>query len=574
MNKIFYKLDELISVPVSTEYQEEGKWQSMSYEAQGEKGVGLVAGECVEPKPIELNLNVKGWHRVYIALGSFGGSCVGVSLSGDDGKTVIAPTNISYCGDMWNWGGYGYAEESFFKAVDLTGQKIVFEKTANGASAVILYIRIEEMTDDEVFEYNSTGLNKRIMYHFDTDYFYELYYKNPNEYLGRLKMLKNGNGDIFIQEKLAEISTYNFDEQKLSWKKGPNSELIKNYLEKNDSFNDLMSKETHKMDMKIYAGYRVQQGDFHMPFGLFFYNTGIQKQFPQYKCLTRDGKPLEALSFAFPEVRKIAIKNILETLPKEWDGVSIFFHRGLLVSLEQPVIDEVEKRYGVDARRLPRSDERLHSVLCEFVTAFMRELKAELSKKAQEENRKDYEINVITFHDVKSSKYFGYDVETFLREGLVNSVSQGIMMYYEDIDDCLSEDGLIDIEKYKQKKSSNFVIKRWFDDDGDHIISGVKEYLELQNKYGGEFYAALGWENKDYPYQLELAKAIYEAGAEKMIVWNGNHQAKYCSKLWGIKACGDKELIEKDGANITSKNFRLTSINGVDISEFDTNWKG
>ena len=250
---------------------------------------------------------------------------------------------------------------------------------------------------------------------------------------------------------------------------------------------------------------------------MFFYNNSVQKQFPQFRCLTRDGRPIEALSFAFPEVRKIAINSIIKALPKEWDGVSIFFHRGVVVSLEQPVIDEVEKRYGVDARRLPRSDERLHSVLCEFVTSFMRELKAALNKKAQEENRANYEINIITFHDVKSSKYFGYDVEAFLKEGLVNSVSQGIMMYYEDIDDCLADDGLIDIEKYKQKKNGSFVIKRWFDDDGAHIIGGIKEYLELQKKYGGEFYAALGWENKDYPYQLELAKAIYEAGAEKMI---------------------------------------------------------
>ena len=32
-----------------------------------------------------------------------------------------------------------------------------------------------------------------------------------------------------------------------------------------------MAEETHKMGIKIYAGYRVQQGDFHMPFGLFFF---------------------------------------------------------------------------------------------------------------------------------------------------------------------------------------------------------------------------------------------------------------------------------------------------------------
>jgi len=71
-----------------------------------------------------------------------------------------------------------------------------------------------------------------------------------------------------------------------------------------------------------------------------------------------------------------------------------------------------------------------------------------------------------------------------------------------------------------------------------------------------------------------LSKKLYEIGVEKFISWNANHQAKFCARIQGIKTCGDKQRILDGSYKISQRTFRLTNINGSDISEFDPNWRG
>lgn len=578
MNKTFYNLHELVSIPLSDKFQEENKWQKVSYQAKGVNGTGLVAGHCVEPEEIELDLNAKGWHKIYIALGTLGGvSSVEVSLSNEDGKTIIAPTNIDVVEGVGRWIGYDYAEESFFKAADLTGQKIKFGKPLTHStpiSSVIWYIRLEEMSDSEVLNYKGFGLNKNIMWHYDGDYLLESNYKKPEDYLGRIKMLENGNGDILIQECF--IDGHNANKiNKVRWlNDGKRLSGVNKYIEKQWEIKNIFANETHELGMDIYAGYRLEMANFKMPLNQFLaYNEFFDKN-SHLRCMTRDGQPISALSYAYSEVRKFSIDLILKTLPDNWDGISLFFHRGVLISLEEPVIQEVYRRYGVDARRLPRSDQRLYSVLCDFILEFIKDLKYALEVKAKKLNRKKYKINVVVFYDPNSTKYFGCDIERLLQEKLIDSFSQGLMEHYEDVNDCLADDGLIDLEKYKKKKQTKHVIKRHYDDDFEHILFGAKEFLSIKERYGGEFYATLGWDAKSYIYQAALAKELYLIGADKLIVWNGNHVAKRCTTLQGVKQCGDKNLVLKDKIKVYYDSFRLTQINELDISEFDTNWRG
>ena len=309
--------------------------------------------------------------------------------------------------------------------------------------------------------------------------------------------------------------------------------------------------------------------------GKYYYaNDGAWETYSDFRCMTRDAKPINVLSYAYPEVRKMMVDNILKTLPDEWDGVSLYFHRGLFVSFEKPVLDEVKKRFCIDARRLPRKDERLQEIHCSFITEFVRELSVALKEKADKVGHERYKINIVTLYSAAISKEFGCDVETLLKEKLIDSVSQGIMGHYETIEDCIEEDGLIDLNKYSAKKKCGYTIIRNFADDVDIIVDGAKEFLDIQKKYGGEFYAALGWENRSYSYQCELSKKLYEIGVEKFISWNANHQAKFCARIQGIKTCGDKQRILDGSYKISQRTFRLTNINGSDISEFDPNWRG
>lgn len=580
MNKTYFNLADYVTTPLSNYFQEEGKWQRLEYEAKGEKGLGLVAGRVIDAGEAVIDLKVKGWHKIYLALGTIGGqSEMQISLSNGGGKTIVAPTNIDVVEGVFRWQGYDYVEESFFKAVDLTDNKIILKQAQNLESmpcAVIFYIRLEEMSEKEVEEYKNSRNEKRIMYHFDQDYFAECDFNCSEDFLGRLNMLEDGNGEIIIHEVFNEAYyDVNYNSDKTPWEStGKRVENVKKALLMKDDIHKALADRAHKLGMKIYAGHRITTSDFVYAYNPNLYNDGTVDKYPEYSCKTRDGRAIKVLSFAFDKVQDLSIEKIVNNLPDNYDGVSLFFHRGLYIAFEQPVIDEVMKRYGVDARRLPRSDYRYHTVACEFITNYIRKLKFALKEKAEKLNHEDYKINLVVLFDATATKYYGCDVEILLKEKLIDSVSQGLMTHFEEIDDCLDGDGLIDMDKYINKRNKKFVQRRYFGDDSEHVCAGIKEFLEIQKKYGGDFYAALGWENKDYQYQLDLAKYIYNAGAEKIISWNANHIAKYGSKLEGVKSCGNKEKILKGECKVVSDNFRVISLNGNDISEFDPNWRG
>ena len=580
MNKTFYNLADYVNKPLSTDFQENGKWQRFVYEAKGEMGAGLVCGTCNNPGAIEIDLKVKGWHKVYFALGTMGGPTgIQVEISNQPGKTLLHPTNIDMVEGVFRWQGYDYCEESFFRALDLTDVKFIISKPQNmelDYTQVILYIRVEEMSDKDVEAYKNSGKDKRIMYHFDVDYLAECDYEKPEDYLGRINTLDHGYGDVLVQELFIDShSDPEYNKNVLTWKGGHTRWNNKEkYRTMSSKVQGVFSKKAHELGMEIYAGYRITMADFKYPFHPSMYNDGLVDKYPQYFCKTRDGREMQVLSYAYKEVHKLSIDKIVSTLPDSWDGVSLFFHRGLYIAFEQPVIDEVKKRYGIDARILKRSDPRLNSVMCEFITDFIRDLKVALKEKADKANHAEYKINVVTLFSHEDTKNYGCDVEALLKEGLIASVSQGLMTHYEEIDDCLDQNGYVDLEKYKEKKKTKFVQRRYFGDDSETVCEGSKQFLEIVKKYGGEYYGALGWENKDYQYQLDLAKDIYNLGVEKLISWNANHIAKYGSKLQGVKACGDKENVLKGDCKVVSNNFRLTVVNGRDLSEFDCNWRG
>ena len=210
----------------------------------------------------------------------------------------------------------------------------------------------------------------------------------------------------------------------------------------------------------------------------------------------------------------------------------------------------------------------------EIITQFIRELKEALAKRAEKEKRKPYLINAIVYQNLESCINFGYDVEGWAKEGLIDSFSQGIMYYYEEFMDSLGEDGLINLERYGELLKENVLLRRCYNSALVHSMSGIPEFVRISNQYGIDFYGDFAWENCPYGLQLELADNMYRAGVKKMIAWNANHIAKKPAVLQTIKEAGDPEKVLKGEVNTFKKVLRVLSVNGCDISEFDANWKG
>ena len=184
----------------------------------------------------------------------------------------------------------------------------------------------------------------------------------------------------------------------------------------------------------------------------------------------------------------------------------------------------------------------------------------------------------ICFNNIKSSKNFGLDVETWAKEGLIDSVAQGIMTHYEDLTGCLDKEGLIDVGKYAEEIKKRSVVKRYFGHDADKnykcIVEGSKELKGICDKYGKDYFGTLGWESIPEDMNIDLANEQRKAGVTKFISWNGNHKAKRL-KLLAAEKYISRSLTDTDVKRPEFvRCFRVLTLGGEDISSFSPNRRG
>ena len=100
-------------------------------------------------------------------------------------------------------------------------------------------------------------------------------------------------------------------------------------------------------------------------------------QHPEWAKRTREGMPCTNLSIAFPEVRRYWLSLLRETLDRGVDGVHLHLQRSQpFVMFEEPVVRGFQERYGIDPRTLPDDDPRLLAHKADFLTQFLREVRA------------------------------------------------------------------------------------------------------------------------------------------------------------------------------------------------------
>ena len=532
------------------------KWRVMPYETAGISGRMLWANAETFPQDVSVELNARGKYRVYLGMINMGGNTTtGIRFSNDDGKTQLR--TFSHTG----WSSVEWFEEVYFKTVELDGQTLVVSKPKGYPAAdnsALAWIRLVPAPVEAIKK------EKTLAYHFDLDYYAEDEYKTPAEYLGRVKMLDDGGMGVLLHEKLPIKDFSHVDWEKVTARE-------KQYLfysQNQEEVERELIEYARATGVKIYASYRIEAGGFISPFDSVkqIYNDVWCEDNKELRCQTRDGRYVDVCSYAYPSIRKQVIEMLVNG-SKNYDGVCVFFHRGTFVAFEKPVREAVMEKYGVDACRLPKSDPRLHNVLCYFITLFMRELREELDKLGG----KRKEINAIVYHTVEDSKYFGYDVETWVNEGLVDSVSQGLMTHYEDLTDCLDEEGLVDLEKYEKELGKRFTITRDYSHNTELIVRGAKDFLRIcEGK--ADFYATLAWESAEAWLTLGLVDELKKLGVQKFISWNTNHKAKYLRRFNAEKfyAAGSKEEYESK----SFRHLRTLSLDGKDISQYNPNWKG
>ncbi len=578
MKEIIYRdLSKLTTGELAGKKGSTALWQKLPYETAEFKGVGLLAGENSFPESISLQLNVKGWYKIYLGMTQIGNNnMISVALSKEKGLIALSPSHIDSIDGTCSWARYDWCEEIFYKEANLTGQELTIGKSKNYPlpnTVALLYVKLVAMTEEEILAQQSYKNTHKIAYHFDLDYTCWNDYTRADDYLGAINRLQGGHGDVLIHEVAINPKKPKNVKDTVYWERIKKSFAIF-HKNKNGTYKKL-SERAHEMDMKIVAGCRMEGvSGFVKPFKDTCLMYGSSKQKREYRIETRAGRFIEANSFAYPEVREKVKKALLKAVPASWDGICLFLHRGIFVGFEKPIQDRVFEKYGVDAKRLPYGDYRLTEALCEVMTAFIKELKEGLQDLAKANGKEKYLLQVVALYDMQNSKEFGYDIEAWAKEGLIDSVHQGLMGYREVLDDCIAEDGLIDLAKYTQEQKTRHVFTRQYDDAISSITKGVADWLNITEKYGVDFYATLMWEHADYNVQLAAERAQYKTGAKKFLSWDSGQLSKVAA-LQARKEIADvKKMLSDDMPKAYRKVVRVLSLGDCDISTFNPNWMG
>jgi len=243
------------------------------------------------------------------------------------------------------------------------------------------------------------------------------------------------------------------------------------------------------------------------PYVAVFHNGVCFSNLPhrdQYMSRSRDGtKDPHFLSPGYDAVRKRMVDVYMELLEDYGvDGVMldyIRFHKADR-GYDPPIMDAFKARYGLDPRSVADDDPRWVQTRADFVTRFVRELRAAMASK---NIRKPISVSAICTGDgtLKETLYFVYqDLATWAREGLVQWFCP--MAYTKDL-------------ALLKKQITNFV-------------RDIKSCNPEAKVYG----AVAPYQDRLCTPQLLKAgaKVVMQSGADGICIYRGSSMEKY--NLW------------------------------------------
>ena len=562
-------------------------WEAIDYETEAYSGVMLVAPQDSHPEEITIDLGLHGWYKLYIGLINFGSMYTYLKLDGD-----LAFSGITTRGDGNDgivWATYETCNEVFWKNAELSGDKlhIMHPKTYAKELSAVLWIRCVEMTPEEIETHKKQLPEKgphKLHAHIDTDFMNHDNLNAPQDALTILQHLDGTDVTMCTQECAMDYSGYCDEAASEDYMglrtadRARNQAFIDFFKFRKEAYR-CMIDYCHKIGIRLHSAMRMQICSFLFPTTYPTFRMKFAEEHPEFSIKTREGRTVAVMSYAYPEVREYVIGILVDMYRNGFDGITLQWIRGNSFGFEQPVLDRIAEKYnGLDGRRLPMADERLHSVWCEFMNIFMRDLRAALDAEAAATGRAKCNIHSIGMFTPEQCKHMGLDVETWAKEGWVDGVTAAMYWVYEELDDCMAEEdpSLIDLEKYCEKIRKTFVLRRLHWMDVDLMCQGIRGYEAIAAKYDIETYYSLGWERQSPEVYAKEAAAFYECGARGIHTWDTNGRVKYPPEWHVTSRLGHPEkcATAAEDYEALSKTYRVLRLNNNDISYICANWRG
>ena len=407
-------------------------WQTIAYEAEGLAGTMLVADSNCSAPALTLPLDVQGWHAIHLGVWTdWTDSSIRVKLSGAPSFTPVITARPTPADPEWH-SGFATLREAFWMCADLSGQDLLIEKMDRwgGRRAGLAYVKLEPLSEAEaaaIKQDRARTDTKRLIAYDDA------WRLDPNA------------PEQALRESLEHYRHADF--QKLLWCIGSGSETyffsdvgepsVRAEWDFLESFGRPMMggmrtmqaqgidplttviECAHSLDLELHGMYLVG-GWVYPP------NHGFESKFyyqhPQWRCVSRSGRPVTRMSYAFPGVRNFLLALFREVVERGADGINLGFVRGLPCLLyEQPMIDGFRQRHGQDPRDLPEDDPRWLRFKAAVMTDFMRALRHELNQVGEQQGR-TVQLSAYVLNNEALNMAQGLDAATWAQEGLVDFI--------------------------------------------------------------------------------------------------------------------------------------------------------
>ena len=410
-----------------------GKWQVISYASGAVEGHMLAAPSLVEPPTVTLPLDYQGWYRVTVGIWN--------PLWGYDGRESVLKLKLTddpCFRVVKSTGPTGYKgtilQEYEFGARDLSGQDLLISKR-NGQKGYLAYVRLAPLAADQVaalLARRATATTRVLVASHD-----------GSGYLTR-------GGGIAIPSRAdiwAEIEPYRHTDVKriswavnyshtTNWPSRVGTLFSREFIPGNraeatlfETLNGLIDQginplqeacqHAHRMGIEFDAQFRMALLGRTPPDS----QQGFVAEHPEVRMVARDGIAIEKASYAFAATRDFLVSMVRDTVTQvAVDGVTLNFIRGGdYFAFESPVREAFEEKYGSDARQTEPNDARLLRIRAAFMTQLVREVRAELKRAGQEQNR-EFKLHVLAYPTREVNLRHGVDIAGWIQEDLIDSI--------------------------------------------------------------------------------------------------------------------------------------------------------
>ena len=417
-------------------------WQLLPYETADFSGRLISAGFMTEAPEVRLPVGHSGWHAIYLGLWIVGKTDTGWGRttmgSGTTGSLKIRladdPCFVHFRREAPDRGNL---EEMFWKVAELKGQDIVVSKQQEGftGDASLAYVRLVPLDTTQVerlqADRNDHGPKCLIATNDAFGVFFRNRISSREGIWEQVEPYRNTDFKMIWWEIVSGMFGGWRDEGKL-YADGvedfprPGDRVIAESLRilRSRGINPLKTAmdHAHEIGVEFHVSQRSEMFQTAPPMEECF-ATDFYRDHPEWRLRDIDGSEVTGMSYAFSGVRSYLVGLLEQATSLGADGAVIIYPRSApFVLYEDPVIKDFQDLHGIDPRTLPENDERLIALHSEYMTRYMRELRAAMDRVGEKLGRR-LALSAISFGTESDNRLAGLDLETWIREGLLDHLS-------------------------------------------------------------------------------------------------------------------------------------------------------